>query len=94
MSNQQYRHCGRKLTPAELVEFLTDQHCAMADDPIMLWLSPQSLEDFADLIQQAINNSESADFDSMVLFAGNQQALAAARKFGADWDSFDNWRQS
>ena len=91
--NTQYRHCGRKLTPSELVEFLTDQHCAMVDDPIMLWLS-MSLEDVADVVQKAINNSESADFDSMVLFAGNQQALAAARKFGADWDAFDNWRQS
>ena len=57
MSNQQYRHCGRKLTPTELVEFLTDQHCAMVDDPIMLWL-PASLEEMADVITVALRCAE------------------------------------
>lgn len=57
MSNQQYRHAGRKLTPSELVELLTDQHAAMVDDPIMLWLSI-SLEDMADVVTRAIDAAE------------------------------------
>lgn len=65
--NTQYRHCGRKLTPAELVEFLTDQHSAMVDDPIMLWMS-QSLEDMADVISKAIACED-------------DDALSAARRF-------------
>lgn len=83
--NTQYRHCGRKLTPAELVEFLTDQHSAMVDDPVMLWLS-MSLEDMADVIDRA------------GAFAANEplqpEALAAARAFSDGQDAFDNWRQS
>ena len=85
MSNQQYRHCGKKLSPAELVEFLTDQHCAMVDDSIMLWLS-MSLEDMADVITRAINCSADAPLPS--------GALAAVLKFRDGQDEFDNWRQS
>ena len=69
MSNQQYRHCGRKLTPAELVEFLTDQHSAMVDDPIMLWLS-MSLEDMADVITRAINSAASEELSSACMDCG------------------------
>lgn len=81
MSNQQYRHCGRKLTPVELVELLTDQHCAMADDPVMLWMS-MSLEDMADVVERAIRCEcgYSTPADRLVL------AYAAAHAFSAGLD--------
>lgn len=60
--NTQYRHASRKLTPAELVEFLTDQHAGVVDDSIMLWLS-MSLEDMADVITRAMKNSDSEPED-------------------------------
>ena len=83
--NTQYRHCGRKLTPSELVEFLTDQHCAMVDDPIMLWMA-QSLEEMGDVISWAISCAEDEPLQP--------EALAAARASGDGQDAFDNWRQS
>ena len=94
MSNQQYRHTNRKLSPAELVELLTDQHSGWVDDPIMLWLS-QSLEDMADVIQRAIKCGESDPFyaDGIPRFVATK-ALAAARAFSDGQDSFDDWRQS
>lgn len=80
MSNQQYRHTGRKLSPAELVELLTDQHSGWVDDPIMLWLS-QSLEDMADVVSKAI-------------ICEDDDALAAAREFSKRRKSFDTWRRA
>ena len=85
MNTQQYRHAGRKLSPAEIAEFLADQHAAMVDDPIMLWLS-MSLEDMADVIERAINCSADAPLQP--------DALAAARAFSDGQDAFDAWRQS